>query len=409
YWLAELKDAPPLLELPTDRPRTATNAPVGGEVRFSLSSALTDALQRLSQASGATLFMTLLTGFQVLLARHSGQDDVVTGVPAASRTRAEVEGLIGLFVNTLPIRYRTTETLSFHDALQQTRIRVLEGFARQDVPFERIVEELHPERSLSYDPVTQVYFVLQNAPNEGLDIEGLMIEHIETSSGTVKGDLYLSMSERDGGLRGRLEYNAALFDPSTMQRFVEHFEVLLTAAAASPHSLVAQLPLLTQEERATLLHTWNATETAYDRAVCVHHLFEAQAQQQPDAVACVCGDESITYRELDLRSTRVARALRQQGLGRGSFVGLFLDRSLSMMVCLLGVMKSGAAYVPLDPAYPADRTQFILEDAQIGALVTHRHYADRFAQLSAPVFAVEDLTTTDAQGLPDIPLPRGAA
>ena len=370
YWAEELKDAPPLLEMPTDRPRPSVASVRGDVASISLSQALTKRLHELSRNNGTTLFMTLLAGFGVLLSRYSGQDDLIIGLPVASRNRPEVEGLIGLFANTLPVRLRFSEERTFAKFLEYTKDIALAAFAHQDVPFERMVEVLRPDRSLSYDPIVQVYFILQNAPNEGLNLEGLSLKHIETNSKTAKGDLFFSLAERNGGLHGRMEYNTDLFDAASIERLLLHYEVLLEAAVAAPGTPVSQLPMLSLDEREQILVRWNATEVEYPRTLCLHELFEAQALRTPEAVACVFEEKQLTYGDLNARANQLAHTLRSYGVKVGDLVAIFVERSLEMMVGLLGIQKSGAAYVPLDPRYPSDRIRFTLEDSQVALLLT---------------------------------------
>ncbi len=371
YWTEQLKDAPPVIELPTDRPRPAFLSVAGETAKVSLSAEITARLHTLSLANGATLFMTLLAGFEVLLARYSGLEDFVIGMPIASRSHTEIEGLIGLFANTLPLRANLSGDPSFQEVLTRTKDLALKAYANQDIPLERLVEELRPERSLSYDPLVQVHFILQNAPNEGQSTHGLHLDHIETDTRTAKGDLFFSLAERNGSIHGRLEYNTDLFDAATIERMLSHYRILLESAVADPAMPISQLTMLSRAERQQIMVDWNATDQDYPRDLCLHQLIEQQAASTPDSIACIFGDEYLTYRQLNQRANQVAHTLISRGVKVGDRVGIFVERSLDMMVGLLAIQKSGAAYVPLDPSYPAERVTVALEEAEIALLITH--------------------------------------
>jgi amino acid adenylation domain-containing protein len=389
YWKEELKEAPPMIELPPDRPRQSVASLKGETENTLLSPELTRKLNELSRNNGATLFMTLLAAFGVLLSRHSDQEDLVVGMPIASRGHPEIEGLIGLFANTLPLRLRLTGDPSFREILARTRDTALRAYAHQDVPFERLVEELHPDRSLSYDPLVQVYFILQNAPYEGQKIQGLDLQHIETNSKTSKGDLYFSLSERSDGLHGRLEYNTDLFNTGTIKRILQHYRNLLESAAAKPELAISQLTMLDAEERKQVLVDWNATDAEYPRNLCLHQMFETQVERSPDAIACVFENERLTYSELNGRANQVAHMLQGRGVSVGQRVGLFIERSLNMMIGLLGIQKSGAAYVPLDPSYPTERLRFTLEDAQVRVILTQQTLLTAMPEHQAEVVCLD--------------------
>ena len=372
YWKTQLADAPPSLALPTDRPRPAVQSFNGAVKAFSLSAALRDHISQLGRRQNATPFMILLAAFQALLARCSGQEDIVVGTPIANRNRAEIENLIGFFANTLVLRTKIPSDLSFADLLLRVKDAALGAYAHQDIPFEKLVEELRPERSLSHNPLFQVLFSLQNAPRKKFELSGLQLKPLEVAGNTAKFDLSLFLVETPEGLRGRMEYNTDLFDEATIARLLEHYQVLLEAAVADPALTVAELPLLSSSERDLLLHDWNSTGFDYPRHLCLHELFEQQVLRNPQAVACVCGEESVTYGELNRRANQIAHFLQQRGVGAGQRVGLFVERSLAMMAGLLGIQKSGAAYVPLDPSYPAERLRLTLDDAQVPVLLTQQ-------------------------------------
>ncbi len=397
YWLDELRDAPPIIELPTDRPRQSIASLKGESVSINLTPELTAKLHNLSRTNGATLFMTLLAAFEVLLSRYSGQEDLVVGMPIASRSHPEIEGLIGLFANTLPLRARLGGDPSFGEVLARTKESALGAYAHQEVPFERLVEELHPERSLSYDPLVQVYFILQNAPHEGLRLHGLELKHIPTDSKTSKGDLYFSLAERGGGLSGRLEFNTDLFDTTTIKRFLGHYQNLLESAAENPNLPMSQLTLLSREERQQILVDWNATETEYPSHLCLHQLFEAQVSRTPDAIACVFEADQLTYAQLNACANQVAHLLRQRGVCVGQRVGIFVERSLDMMVGLLGIQKAGAAYVPMDPSYPTERLRFTLVDSQVPVILTQQSLLDALPEHQAEVLCLDSDWTDFAE------------
>ncbi|MEY2396335.1 MAG: hypothetical protein QOF94_2680, partial [Acidobacteriaceae bacterium] len=302
YWKEQLKDAPPVLELPTDRPRQSTESFRGEIAYLALSRELTTKLNSFSRGNGATLFMTLLAGFQALLSRYSGQDDIVVGTGIANRNHPDLENLIGFFINTLALRTRLAGDPSFSEIVGRAKETALGAYAHQDLPFEKLVEELRPERSLSHNPLVQVFFVLQNAPVEALQLKGLTLKQVPSGAKTVKGDMYLSMHETAEGLEGRLEYSTDLFYASTIERLLGHYEVLLEAAVENPELKLSELPLLTPAEQQRTLVEWNATEFEYPRDLCLHQLFEHQVRRAPEAVACVWpdeqrGDQQLTYQE----------------------------------------------------------------------------------------------------------------
>jgi len=389
YWRQQFAGAAPLLELVTDRPRPPVKTAQGATYGWSLPRPLAEALAALSQRQGATLFMTLLAAWKLLLARYSGQDDIVVGSPVAGRTRPDIEGLIGFFVNTLALRSDLSGNPTFRELLGRVRETTLGAYAHQDLPFERLVEALQPERDLRYTPLFQVVFALQNAPVPTLDLAGLTISPVSVSSQTAKFDLTLMMIETEQGLSGWFEYSTDLFDSATIAAMAARFHTLLAGIVADPDRRVDDLPLLTDVERETLLATWNATETPSRHDQTIHALFEAQVERTPDAVALVfagwtnderrttsrdqgsgVSSEQLTYRELNSRANQLAHYLRAHGVGPEVRVGISLERSPELVIALLGVLKAGGAYVPLDPDYPAERLSFMLEDAQVGLLIT---------------------------------------
>ncbi|MDJ1168163.1 amino acid adenylation domain-containing protein [Roseofilum sp. BLCC_M154] len=370
YWKQQLAGVPPLLELPTDYPRKTVQTANGGKEFFELGVEFTERLKRLSQELGVTLFMTLFATFSTLLYRYSGQEDIVVGTPIANRNRSEIEGLIGFFVNTLVLRSQLDGDLSFSELLQQVRQTCLDAYAHQDVPFEQLVEALQPERSLSHSPIFQVIFALQNAPMKPLELPEISFNWLQMESAKAKFDLTLSMEEAEAGLIGYWEYNRDLFDAATIRRMMGHFQTLLEGILANPKAPVSELPLLTEPERHQLLVEWNDTKVEYPQDKCIHQLFEEQVEQNPDAVAVVFEEERLTYRELNCRANQLAHYLRSLGVEPEVLVGICVERSLSMVVGILGILKAGGAYVPIDPNSPAERSTFMLTDAGISILLT---------------------------------------
>ncbi|MET0646274.1 MAG: condensation domain-containing protein, partial [Pyrinomonadaceae bacterium] len=368
YWRERLSGAPALLALPTDRPRPAVQSYRGADISFTLPAELVAELRRLGQAHGCTLFMTLLAGWQALLARYSGQEDVVVGTPIAGRTHGETEGLIGFFVNTLALRTDLTGDPSFEELLGRVRETTLGAYAHQEVPFERLVEELQPERSLSHQPVFQVVLSLQNTPRESLRLHGLELSSYPGRGTTAKFDMVLSLVEGGRGLAGGLEYNTDLFDAETARRMTAHLSRLLEAAAAEPSARVGDLRLLSDEEEREFFA--EASQTYAAEPTTLTQLFARQARLTPAAVAVEGGGERLSYGELDARAEALARRLRSLGVGPETRVGLFMERSAELVVAVLGVIKAGGAYVPLDPAYPHARLSFILADTQAPVLLT---------------------------------------
>jgi len=327
----------------------------------------------LSRREGATLFMTLLTVFSTLLYRYSGQRDILVGTPIANRNRAETESLIGFFVNTLIFRTRFPEKMTFRELLGQVRETALEAYAHQDLPFEKLVEELQPERSLSHSPVFQVMLDLQNAPMRDLELQGLRLTPLPFDSRMAKFDLILTVGETDGRLRGQLEYNTDLFDASTVRRMARHLEHLLETAVSNPDEQVSRLPLLTDDERRQILFEWNDTQVENEPALCIHELFGQQAAAKPHAVALVHKDQQLTYRELNERANKLAHHLRRLGTRPESLVGVCLERSAEAVVAILGILKAGGAYLPLDPSYPRERLSWMLADAGAQIVITEEY------------------------------------
>ncbi|MEH1785599.1 MAG: amino acid adenylation domain-containing protein [Nostoc sp.] len=377
YWKEQLANAPTFLPLPTDRPRPAVQTFNGAYLEFALSIELTQKLIKLSQQQGVTLFMTLLAAYNTLLYRYTGQTDILVGTPIANRDRTEIEGLIGFFINTLVMRTDLSENPTFNELLPRLREMAFGAYAHQDLPFEMLVEALQPERDLSYTPLFQVMFVLNNAPKSEIELTGLTVSELPIESAIAKFDLTLSMENTSTGLVGGWEYNTDLFDSSTIERMTGHFVTLLEAIVANPNERISQLPILTAFEQQQLLVEWNDTQVDYPQDKCIHQLFEEQVERTPDAVAVVFENQQLTYHELNCRANQLAHYLRSLGVGADVLVGICVERSLEMVVGLLGILKAGGAYVPLDPEYPQDRLSFMLADAQVSVLLTQQHLVEK--------------------------------
>ncbi|HZI05482.1 MAG TPA: amino acid adenylation domain-containing protein, partial [Archangium sp.] len=356
----------------------------GANLSVRLPADLSRAVNTLAQREGATPFMVLLAAFNAVLSRYSGQQDITVGTPIAGRTHADTEGLIGFFINTLVLRTRLEGNPSFRELLGRVRQVALGAYAHQDIPFEKLVEELKPQRSLSYSPLFQVMLVLQNTPvstlstAEGTDAS-LRMHSLEVEGQTAKFDLTLSLSETPEGFLGSLQYNTDLFEAGTADRLLGHLQVLLQAATSNPELSLSALPLLTEAERQQVLVAWNDTQAERPWAGCLHELIEAQAARTPQALAVVYEDGQLTFAELDRRANQLAHALRSRGVGPEVRVALCMERSLDMVVGVLGILKAGGAYVPMDPAYPAQRLAFMLQDSRARLVLTQQRLQRQLA------------------------------
>jgi amino acid adenylation domain-containing protein len=370
YWKETLSGAPPELNFPTDKPRPALQSFRGSRIPIELSESLTAALNQLSRQEGVTLFVTLMAAFNTLLYRYTGQEDLVVGFPVADRNWGEATGSIGFFVNTLVARTDLSGKPTFRELLFRVRDVCLGAYAHQDLPFEKLVQELHLNRDLSRNPLFQVMFSFQNMPLAYPEVAELGSTPINIDNGTSKFDLTLSLAERDHQLIGFFEYCTDLFERTTMERLAVHFRRLLECVVAERNQSVAKLAFLTELERRQLLTQWNDTKADYCNGSRIHELFESQVDKTPDAIALEYKDESLTFRELNIRANQIAHHLRGLGVGAESLVGICLARSMDMVVGLLGTLKAGAAYVPLDPAYPKERLRFMMRDARVSVLLT---------------------------------------
>ncbi|MEK6283643.1 MAG: amino acid adenylation domain-containing protein [Acidobacteriota bacterium] len=373
YWRQQLADAPFVLDLSTDRPRLAMQTLRGAKQSFMLDESLTEALIKLSQRENVTLFMTLLAVFQTLLYRYTRQADILVGTPIAGRNRIETEKLIGFFADTLVLRTRITGNLTFRELLGRVREVALGAYSHQDLPFEKLVEMLQPERNLGRNPIFQVLFALHNTPVQPLELPGLVWTPMKVNIPKARFDLALDLRETANGIAGACEYNADLFDAATITGLLSHYRTLLESVVVNPEERVSYLPLLTDSERRKMLLEWNSAPREHSNDQCLHDLFERQVEINPDAIAVVYENVRLTYGELNRRANQLARYLRANGVGPDVLVGISIERGVEMMIGLLGILKAGGAYVPLDPAYPKERLDFMLRDAGVPLLLTMMH------------------------------------
>ncbi|HEX2202006.1 MAG TPA: amino acid adenylation domain-containing protein [Longimicrobium sp.] len=388
YWSRRLGDAPPALELPTDRPRPPVQTHQGAVHHFTIPADLAARVRAFARREGATLYMVLLAALDTLLHRWSGQDDIVVGSPIAGRVRRELEGLIGFFVNTMALRVDLSGDPSFHDLLARVRETTLDAYAHQDLPFERIVEALQPERSLARSPIFQVSFVLQNAPTPPVELPGLRLRLQDLSSGTSKFDLSVELREVPEGLAGEAEFATALFDRETVARMMKQLQAILAAVVADPSTPVSRIPLLPSGERVAVLRMWPEGDPA--RPIeAVHRRFARAAAADPLAPALECDGRTVSFGELDARANRIARLLRGRGVGPETRVGVFSERTPEMVAGILGVLKAGAAYVPLDPKYPRGRLEYMLQDSGVPFVLALDRILDRLPPSEAEVISLD--------------------
>src|SRR6185437_6882052 len=378
FWREQLSGTPPVLELPADHPRLAVQTFRGALQSRVMRRELADALSQLGGKRGATLFMVGLAAFKALLHRYTQQEDVVIGSPIAGRNRVETEPLIGFFVNTLLLRANLAGNPSFEELIDRVRETTLNAYAHEDLPFEKLVEKLHPERAATHMPFTRIMFVLQNSTLEEMKWPGLNLHFVECETGTAKFDLTMVLQVTEKGLVAQAEYNRDLFEADSITRLLEHFEILLEGIARNPGRRLSELPLLSEAERRRVIVEWNNTKTEYPREQCIHELFEAQVERTPGAKAVAFGGESVTYQELNQRANHLAHYLKRYSVGPDVLVGICLDRSIEMIVAMLAVLKAGGAYVPFEAGYPRERLNFMLADSETPVLLTQHRLASRF-------------------------------
>lgn len=370
FWRSLLKGAPTIIDLPTDRRRPSIQSTNGAIKFFSLPRELSQAVKQLSQRENATVFMTLLTAYGLLLYKYTGQEDILIGTPVAGREKLETENLIGFFVNTLVLRTDLSGNPTFTGLLARIREMALEAYGHQNIPFEKLVEELQGYRDMSRSPLFQVMFMMQNTAIPPLKLSGLELSPLELDSGSSQFDLSLSIKEEEEGLNGTFEYNTDLFDESTIDRMVGHYENLLVAITGNPNERISSLSVLSKEEERRITVEWNDTFKEYPESRSIYGLFDEQAMMTPEETAVIFEAAGLTYEELRLRAEKVAGYLQEQGIKVGSHVGIYMDGCLEMIIGILGVLKTGAAYVPLDPNYPKDRTSFMMDDSGISLILT---------------------------------------
>lgn len=409
YWRETLRGSLPLLPLPTDRPRPPRQTFAGGQETFVLPPELTRPIEEVARREHATLFMALAAAFKALLYRYSGATDILVGCPAAGRSHIETEPLLGLFLNTLVLRTDLSGAPAFRELLARERTTALGAYAHQELPFEKLVEALQPARSLSHSPLFQAFFQFRNLPFAALRFAGLECEPVEFDPGTAQFDLAVEVTPAGESLRVALTYNSDLFERQTARRMAGHYRALLEGVARNPEQRVSAIRLLQEEERRQVLVEWNRTERPV-APVCVHELFEAQAARTPDAVAVIFGDCEVTYGELDRRADALARRLRRLGVGPDVLVGLAVERSHEMVAALLGILKAGGAFLPLDPGYPSERLAFMLEDSGAPVLVTERSLVSRLPERLPTVVFLDEADGRGSEGTGERPvLPESLA
>ncbi|BAY73763.1 amino acid adenylation domain-containing protein [Nostoc linckia NIES-25] len=403
YWKQQLSGELPALQLPTDRPRPSVTTFAGAKQYFTFSTTLTNALKQLSKREDATLFMTLLAAFNILLYRYTDQEDIIIGSPIANRNRAELEGMLGLFVNTLVLRNNLSGNPTFRELVYQVRQVTLDAYAHQDLPFEMLVEELQPERDLSRNPLYEVMFVLQNTPTNVQEVSGLTLRTLDFDSGTSQLDIFLSMFESQEGLTGCLEYNTDIFDATSITQLINHYQNLLENIVENPEQCICELSLLTDTEQEQLLLKFNKTSTEY-KHLSLNQLFEQQVELTPNSIALIHQSEQITYHQLNYKVNQLANYLQKQGVTKETLVAICLERSIDMVVGILAILKAGGAYIPLDPSYPVERLNFMLSDSQTSILISNQEILEKLS-LSSPKNICLDIHKDEiAQQSPENPI-----
>ena len=395
YWKNKLRDAPPLLALPIDHNRPQVQTFEGKHQSLTIPSALAEALEGICRREEVTHYMVLLAAFYVLLHRYTGQEDILVGTPVAARPLPEMEDLIGFFANTLVLRQNIQDNPSFSVLLHMVKAECTEAFTYQELPFEKMVEALQPARVVSHTPFFQVMFNFETeAPHFSNHLEGLTLETFDFETGTAAFDLTLEIIKNAEGLRCVLEFNTTLFEPATAQRLINHYQILLQGIAKDPSQPISHLPMLTKDERHQLLFEWNQIPKLYPQGKCLHQLFEDQARRQPDQVALVFEEHKMTYGELNQRANQIAHYLQRLGVGQEVLVGLFVERSMEMLVGILAVLKAGGAYLPLDPAYPKERLAFMLEDSHAKFLICHKGLLTKLPAYGGEIIQLDTGETT---------------
>lgn len=393
YWKTHLKGMSPLLELPTDHPRPPLQTFRGQTLKTRLDAELTRELNAIAQSTGTTLFMVLEAAFALFLSRLSRQSDIPIGTPVANRNTSELEPLIGFFVNTLILRNDVSGNPTVREFLERTKRLALEGYRNQDIPFEHLVEVVQPTRTLSHSPLFQVMFSFQNAPEKALELPNLTLTPVPIPNATAKFDLLLTMGESGGQLSADWEYNCDLFESATIERFADHFATLLGQMVQQPNAPIDSLSLLSAQARQQIVYDWNHTTTEFNDSFLLHHGFEAKAKQQPEEIALLYADQTVSYQTLNHRANQVAHRLRELGVGPETLVGVYGERSPDLVVGLLAILKAGGAYIPLDPNYPPDRIAQMLEDAQPSVVLTQQQFVDRLPQHQSQILCLDQPNT----------------
>lgn len=403
YWKQQLSGELPVLQLPADRPRPSVTTFAYAKQYFTFSTTLTNELKQLSKREDATLFMSLLAAFNILLYRYTHQEDILIGSPIANRNRAELEGMLGLFVNTLVLRNNLTGNPTFRELLHRVRQVTLDAYAHQDLPFEMLVEELQPERNLSQNPLYEVMFVLQNTPKNVQEVSGLTLRTLDFDSGTSQLDIFLSMFESQEELTGCLEYNTDIFDATTISQFINNYQTLLENILANPEQRICELSLLTPAEQEQLLFNFNQTSAEY-KNLSLNQVFEQQVELTPDSIALIHESEKVTYSQLNHQANQLANYLQKHGVTKETLVGICLERSIDMVVGILAILKAGGTYIPLDPSYPVERLNFMLLDSQVSILISQQKILEKLSLSSSKIVCLDIQKDEIAQQNPENPI-----
>jgi amino acid adenylation domain-containing protein len=391
YWRKQLRGPLPVIELPADRPRPAHAMFRGARKRYALAKELTEAIGQFSRDERSTSFVVLLSAFKVLLQRYTRQDDIVVGSAVAGRNRPELENLVGIFMNNVALRTSLGGDPTVQQLIARVRDTSLNAFAHQDIPFDRVVAELHPDRNLNRSPLFQVMFVLHNFPMPSVELSELSVRPLHIDPGTSRFELTIDATEKsDGSIDLYFEYSTDLFESATIDRLARHFENLLVAMVANPSQHISELRMLRADDMRELHAASLESRADYPRETCIHELFEGQCVAAPDRIAVICGDQEITYAELSRRSNRLANALRRLGVGPDRLVGICLERSANMVVAMLGVLKAGSAYVPMDPHFPRERLELMARDSALNVLLTDEQSRDFLDVPGATVLSLSD-------------------
>ncbi|WP_127573231.1 non-ribosomal peptide synthetase, partial [Paenibacillus xylaniclasticus] len=401
YWTQQFEEAPPVLELPTDYVRKPVQSYAGSRISVQTSTELLEQLNDLARESGTTLFMVLLAAYKVMLFKYSGQEDVVVGTPIAGRTHAELQGMLGLFVNTLALRSRPDGALTFRAYLEQVKEQALAGYANQEYPFEELVEKVVRNRDMSRHPLFDTMFVFQNQGQQGLDLDSLQLIAQPVESGVTKFDMTWTLAESEDGLQIVVEYCSDLYRRETVERMAKHYLQLIEAVLSAPETELARLSMLTEEEKRQIMDVFNATEAPYPKEKTIHQLFEEQVERTPDQIAVVSEIEQVTYRELNARANRLAHKLRKLGVRADNRVGLLAERSVEMIAGILGILKAGGAYVPIDPSYPQERIAYMLDDSGSRWLVGDEHLLEKVTFAGEKLELREAMLISEEDGNPE--------